>query len=133
MTVTEQIDLRQARCRPYMLRLRALTAGNGGAVPAQAPAEIRQATSVILTEVTAVGRVWPGTAAAAPGDQDAVPFLGVRLARLAEAAEDAVAAALEGNTAAVRRHVRRFETLISVVWTVQHMLHGSGPVTIEPL
>ena len=125
MTAAEEIYVRQARCQPHLLRLRTLAARTGTA-DGQVPAEIRQAVSAVLAEVTAAARIWPGMAAAAPANPDA-PFLGVRLARLTAAAEDAVAAAQEGNTAAARCHVQRFETLTSAVWTVQQVLHGAAP------
>ncbi len=131
MTAAEEIYLRQARCQPHLLRLRAVAASAGTRVGSQAPAEIMQAAEAVLAEVTAAGRAWPGTAGVA-GGPDAAPFLGVRLARLTAAADDAVAAAREGNAAALRSHVRRFETLTSAVWTVQHVLHGAVPSRQAP-
>lgn len=125
MIAAEEMYLRQARCQLHLLRLRTLAAETGTGVARQAPAEIRRAASAVLAEVTAVGRAAPG--AAAPGTSGAAPFLGVRLARLTAAAQDVAAAAQDGNAAAVRHHVRRFETLTSAVWTVQYVLHGMAP------
>jgi len=121
----EEIRARQARCRPHLLRLRMLAGTVAGRT--QAPAEIRRAASAVMAEVTAAGRAPARIAETGPGGRAAEPFLGIRLVRLAEAAEEAAAAARDGNAAAVRRHVRRFETLTSAVWIVQHVLHGASP------
>jgi hypothetical protein len=45
-------------------------------------------------------------------------LLRVRLDWLAAAADDAVAAAREGNSAQMGRHLRRFDALTSAIWTV---------------
>ena len=43
-------------------------------------------------------------------------------------AEDAVAAARAGDAADLRRHLRRFDTLTTAIWTVQDALSGAHPV-----
>jgi hypothetical protein len=47
----------------------------------------------------------------------------VRLERLAASADDAIAAAREGNSAAMRRHLNRFDTLTSAIWAVQQAVY----------
>ena len=46
-------------------------------------------------------------------------FLGVRLSRLAAAANDAITAAGAGDFTQLRTHLRRFDTLTSAIWAVQ--------------
>ena len=105
------------------------------AVPAQAPdAHPRrtradadrgrggQATDAVVVEASAASR-----AALADGDSGhpgAATFLRVRLNRLARAAEEAIAAAGDGDTAGLRRHLHRFEALTSAIWTAQHAVCG---------
>jgi hypothetical protein len=53
VTAAEEHRVRQERRQPRLLRLRVLATGTGPAAGAQAPAEIRQAASAALAEVTA--------------------------------------------------------------------------------
>ena len=52
------------------------------------------------------------------------------MSRLAAAANDAIAAAGEGDSGLLRRHLHRFEVLTSAIWTVQQAV--SGPVHSRP-
>jgi len=49
----------------------------------------------------------------------------VRLDRLAATASDAIASARAGDSGEMRRHLRRFDTLTSAIWTVQDAVYGS--------
>jgi len=120
MTAAEEIQHHQARCQPYLLRLRMLTRGEGE--PTLIAAEVTQATGAVVVEASAASR-----AALADGDSGhpgAATFLRVRLNRLAIAAEEAIAAARDGDTAELRRHLHRFEALTSAIWTAQHAVCG---------
>ncbi len=126
MTTAENIEDHQARCQPYMLRLRMIALDETGIAPTwQAVTEVVQATGAILAEAEAAGSC--ARAAAGPG---AATFLGVRMSRLAAAANDAIAAAGEGDCSLLRRHLHRFEVLTSAIWTVQQAV--SGPVHSRP-
>jgi len=120
MTAAEEIQHHQARCQPYLLRLRMLTRGEGE--PALITAEVGQATGAVVVEASAASR-----AALADGDSGhpgAETFLRVRLNRLARAGEEAIGAARDGDTAGLRRHLHRFEALTSAIWTAQHAVCG---------
>ena len=119
MTVADQTESHQARCLPHLLVLRML-AGEDAEVPGPwlAMAKVAQATDAILAEAEAAGR----EARAVGGDGPGLGiFLSVRLSRLAVAAGEAVAAAGAGDFTQLRRHLRRFETLTSAIWTVQDL------------
>jgi hypothetical protein len=120
MTAAEDIRHYQARCQPYLVRLRMLARGEGGL--ALTAAEVGHATGAVVIEARAASR-----AVLADGDSGhpgAGTFLAVRLNRLARAAEEAIAAARDGDTAGLRRHLHRFEALTSAIWTAQHAVCG---------
>jgi hypothetical protein len=121
MTADEEIRDHQARCQPYMLQLRMLARGDYGLMPTAA--EVAQATGAILAEVGAGSRA----ASAAAGYRQVQPgagtFLQVRLDRLAAAADEAIAAARDGNAPMLSRVLNRFEALISAIWTVQRAVY----------
>ena len=126
MNATEEIRERRARCQPHLLRLRMNTCGVSGIAPAErVAAEVSQATAAILTEVEALVRsgldYMPGRARVRGG-----PFLGVRLAWLTAAADDAIRAAREGNAAELRARVRSFDTMVSAIWVIQDAVHSSS-------
>ncbi len=126
MTVIDRIEDHQARCQPYLLRLRMIARAETGGEPAwQAAADIVEATKAILAEVEAAGQAVAGEDARAAGCRTgASTFLSVRLSRLAAAADDAIAAAWAGNFAQVRRYLNRFDVLTSAIWTVQQAVCG---------
>ncbi len=120
MTTAEEIRHHQARCQPHLLRLRMLACGDGEATPTAA--EVSKATSVILVEARAASL-------AALTDEDsghpgAGTFLRVRLDRLARAAEEATAAARDGDTAGLRRRLHWFETVTTAIWTAHDAVCG---------
>ncbi len=123
MTITDKIEDHQARCQPYMLRLRMIARDDPGTVlTRQAVTEIVQATAAILAEAKA-----SGSDARAAGSPGAGTFLNVRLSRLAVAANDAIAAAGDGDSGLLRRHLHRFEVLTSAIWTVQQAVSVPDP------
>jgi hypothetical protein len=127
MTVTDRIEDHQARCRPYLIRLRMIARAETGGEPAwQAVAEIVEATKAVLAEVEAAGQAVAGgdARAAAGSGPGAGTFLSVRLSRLAAAADDAIAAAWTGDSAQLRRYLHRFDVLTSAIWTVQQAVCG---------
>jgi hypothetical protein len=117
MTIADRIRDHQARCLPYLLTLRMLARDDAETpFPWLARVEVTRATGAILAEAEAAGReVWAVTG----GGPGTIIFLGVRLRRLATAADDAIAAAGAGDFARMRRHLRRFEALTSAIWEVQ--------------
>ena len=77
MTTADKIEDHQARCQPYVLRLRMIALDEAGtALTWQAVTEVVQATGAILAEAEAAGS--DAGAAASPG---AATFLNVRLSR----------------------------------------------------
>jgi hypothetical protein len=125
MTIADKIEGHQARCQPYVLRLRMIAHDEAGAALSwQAVTEVMAATGAILAEAEAAGS---DARAAAGGGPGATTFLGVRLSRLMAAANDAIAAAGEGDSGQLRRHLHRFEVLTSAIWTVQRAVSAPDP------
>ncbi len=94
---------------------------HGEAEPVRVAAEVGRATGAIIAEARASG----SSALSAHGESQhpgAGMFLMVRMNRLVAAAEEAVAAARDGDNAGLSRHLRRFEALTSAIWTVQHAM-----------
>lgn len=117
----------QARCRPYLLELRMLTRDQAAAAPArQLAAEIGQVTGAILAEVEAVAQAASAVTTGSCHGPGVARLLEARLARLHGAARAAIAAAREEDTAGLRHQVRRFEALISAMWTVHSAVSGGG-------
>jgi len=118
MDVTGQLEDYRARCLPHLLTLRMLARYTPEAsLPWLAVTEVTRATGAILAEVEAAVRAVTGddpAATAGPGI-----FLGVRLSRLAAAADDAIAAAGAEDYTQLRTHLRRFDTLTAAIWAVQ--------------
>ena len=124
MTIASKIEDHQARCQPHVLRLRMIAHYEAGtALTWQAVTDVIQATAAILAEAKAAG----SDVRAAGGAPGTATFLGVRLARLTAAANDAIAAAGEGDSGQLRRHLHRFEVLTSAIWTVQEAVSGPDP------
>jgi hypothetical protein len=117
MTIADRIGDHQARCLTYLLTLRMLARGDAETpLPWLVRAEVAAATGAILAEAEAAGREVGAVTGGGPGTGI---FLGVRLSRLAVAADDAIAAAGAGDLTRLRRHLRRFEALTSAIWEVQ--------------
>ena len=118
MEATDQLEDHEARCLPHLLTLRMLTRYTPEVpLPWLAVTEVTRATEAILAEVEAAIRAVTGGGSggtAGPGI-----FLGVRLSRLAAAADDAIAAAGAGDFTQLRTHLRRFDTLTAAIWAVQ--------------
>ncbi len=120
MTSTDKIEDHRARCQPHVLRLRLIARDEGGgtALTWQAVTEVVQATGAILAEAEAAGSA--ACAAVGPG---VATLLSVRLTRLTAAANDAIAAAGDGDSSQLRRYLHRFEVLTSAIWTVQQAVY----------
>ena len=132
MTVVGEIQDHRARCLSHLISLRMLAEGEAGLpLPRWAAAEVAQATGAILAEAEAAGRAALTAVRRRQNPMDGT-FLRVRLDRLAAAADDAIAAARAGNSAAMGRHLRRFDALTSAIWTVQQAVYGSGPREAGP-
>lgn len=124
MTPTDENHDHQVRCQPHLLRLRMVARGDFEvALPLQVVAE---AVGAILAEAETAARAAGAVAVDSLGGPGAGTFLGVRLNRLAAAADDAIAAARTGNQAEMRRHLSRFDTLTSAIWTVHRAVYGPG-------
>ena len=133
MSVANQIKDHQARCLASLISLRMLAQGEAGVpLPRWVVVEVAVATSAVLAEAEAAGRAAltaVGVKTGHPGDGT---FLRVRLDRLAAAANDAIAAARAGDPGEMRRHLHRFDTLTSAIWTVQDAVYGSRRVNAAP-
>lgn len=132
MSVADQIQDHQARCVASLIGLRMLAQGEAGApLPRWVVVEVAQATSTVLAEAEAAGRIalTAGIGSDHPGEGT---FLRVRLDRLAAAADDAIAAARAEDSGEMRRHLRRFDTLTSAIWAVQAAVYGSREVSAAP-
>ena len=117
MFVTGSLSDHRSCCLPHLLTLRMLARDTPEApLPWLAVAEVTRATEAILSEVEAAVRAVTG---GGPGGPGTGIFLGVRLSRLAAAADDAITAAWAGDLTQLRCQVRRFDTLTSAIWAVQ--------------
>jgi hypothetical protein len=125
VTYTDQMRDHQSRCKTQLLRLRMLARCEADTAVWQQVAEIRNATNVVIAEVEAMSRAILGTDGRR--GPEAGTFLGVRISRLAMAADHAIDAARGGDALKLRAHLHRFETLASAIWTVQDALYGQEP------
>jgi hypothetical protein len=119
MTADDETRGRQLRCQRHMLELRMLASVEGGPTAA----EVGRTTAAVLAEVGAASRavLATGHSRRHPG---ATPFLQARLNRLTVAADEAIAAARDGDSAALRCVLHRFEVLTSAIWTVHDAVRG---------
>jgi hypothetical protein len=133
MSIADQIQDHQARCAAPLISLRMLAHGEAGVpLPRWVVVEVAQATGRVLAEAEAAGRVALMAAGATSRHPADNTFLRVRLDRLAAAANDAIAAARAGESAEMRRCLRRFDALSSAIWTVQAAVYGSLQVGAAP-
>jgi hypothetical protein len=130
MTADEEIRDHQARCEPYLLQLQIFAHGHYGPMPTAA--EVAQATGVIIAEVGAGSHAASAAAGYRRAGSGTGMFLQVRLDRLSTAAEEAVAAARDGNFAVLSRVLRRFDALTTAIWTVQLAVYEPGGSPAEP-
>ncbi|MGH3188466.1 MAG: hypothetical protein ACRDOL_14570 [Streptosporangiaceae bacterium] len=130
MTADEEIRDHQTRCQPYVLQLRMFAHGGYERMPTAA--EVAQATGSIIAEVGAGGRAASAAARYRQVQPGAGTFLQVRLDRLMTAAEEAVAAARDGNAAVLSRVLRRFEALTTAIWTVQRAVYEPAGRPSQP-
>src|SRR5436305_10848073 len=128
MAVASEIRDHHSLCVPHLARLHVLgryQAGEPG--PPGLADEVSAVTGAILAEAGAALRV---TVAAVPGARRTAvtEFLANRIAKLAAAADEAVSAAKDGQAAALRRCLHKFERLTSALWTLQlAMPDGARP------
>jgi hypothetical protein len=124
MSVADAIHDYRERSLPHLVRLRMLSAGEteAGLSPGVA-AEVSRATRAVLGQAEAASRVALAATSGRWRDHGPRTFLAARLARLAAAADDAVAAARSGNAAALRERLVRFDALTSAIWTAQGAAH----------
>ncbi len=133
MSVADQINDHQARCLAPLISLRMLAQGEAGTpLPRWVVVEVAQATGAVLAEAEAAGRAALSEGGASTGHPRDQTFLRVRLERLAVAANAAITAARAGDSAEMRVHLRRFESLTSAIWTVQDAVFGSRQVSSAP-
>jgi hypothetical protein len=122
MTFDDQMRDHRSRCQRQLSRLRMLTLSQDGiAASGRVAAEIRNATNEIIAEAEAMSRAVLRTGRQEPGSET---FLWVRVTRLAQAADQAVVAALNGDIHGLRTHLHHLDTLTSAIFTVQHAVHG---------
>ena len=126
MATVSEIREQHAHCAPHLARLQVLGSYQAGEpVPPGLAEEVSAVTSAILAEA---GAAFRATVAAVPGARRTAVagFLADRIAKLAAAAEQVVCAARDGDAAALRRCLRRFESLTSAVWTVHLAMPDSA-------
>jgi hypothetical protein len=116
MTADDEIRDHQLRCQPYLLELHMLARIEAGLAPTAA--EVGRATGAIVAEVGAASHAVLAAAGCSRRHPGAGPFLQVRLNRLTAAAQEAINAARDGDSAALRRVLHRFEALTTALWTV---------------
>jgi hypothetical protein len=104
----------------------------GEPLPPALADEVDEITSAILTEA---GAALEAAVAAVPGTRRTAvaAFLGGGVDRLAAAADEAVSAAKDGDAAALRRCLHRFEVLTSAMWMVQLAMPETGGSGTPPL
>ena len=113
------------RCQPHLLALRMLAHSEAATgLPWQVAAEVIRETKAVRAEVEAAARAVGNTVGDDPADPQAGTFLRVRLNRLVAVADDAITAAAVGDSAEMRRHLNRFETLTEAIWTAQAAVFG---------
>ncbi len=127
MSVADQIHDHESRCLADLIGLRMLAQGEAGTpLPRWVMGQIARATGAVLAEAEAAAQT-ARTAAADGHNPRYETFLRVRLQRLAASADDAIAAARDGDSPAMRRHLNRFDALTSAIWTVQHAVYEPAP------
>ena len=133
MSAADQIRDHQSRCLADLISLRMLAQGEAGSpLPRWAMVQVAQATSAVLAEAEAAAQAAQAARAARTAATDRhhpryETFLRVRLERLAAAADDAIAAARDGDSAAMRQHLNRFDALTSAIWAVEHAVFDPVP------
>jgi hypothetical protein len=128
MTMADRMRTHHDHCAPHRGTLRMLARAEAGVpLPPGVVQEVSYATSVILADAEAAQCTAEAAAPSSRRRSGVTPFLAARLSRLAAAADDAVTAARDGNTVALRRHLRRFDVLTSAMWTVQLAVQSAAP------
>jgi hypothetical protein len=122
VTADDAIHDHQVRCQPYLLELHMLARVEAGLVPTAA--EVGRTTAAVIDEVDAASRAVLAAAGHSRRHPGAGQFLQVRLDRLMAAADEAIAAAQDGDSATLCRVLRRFDALTSAIWTVQDAVRG---------
>jgi len=126
VTLAEQIDSHELRCRQHLLRLRMLArTPDDAALPREVAVEVRDATNAIIAEAEAMGRA----AIRAAGDLNpqAETFVWVRITRLAAAADRAVGAAHGRDMSRLRADLHHFDALTAAIWAVERAAYGQRP------
>ena len=132
MSVADEIHDHQEHCLVPLISLRMLAQGDAGTpLPRWVVVEVAKATGTVLAEAEAAGHAMLTAVSVRSDRPGAGTFLRVRLDRLAAAADDAITAAREGDSGAMRRHLRRFDALTSAIWTVQDAVYGVAPGQIR--
>lgn len=120
MSVADAIHDYHERSLPYLARLRLLSVGGTGPAPSPVvAAEVGRATGAVVAQAEAASRL--ALAASRSVTRETRPGLAqaARLARLTAAADDAIAAAREGNPATLRDRLRRFDALTVAIWAAE--------------
>lgn len=140
MSVADQIRDHQSRCLADLISLQMLAHGEAGVpLPRWVVVQVARSTGAVLAEAEAAAQTAQNVASRGPNPRDET-FLRVRLKRLAASADDAIAAARDGDSAAMRRHLNRFDALTSAIWAVQHAVYDPAlpmparvPTELPPL
>ena len=122
MTLDDQVRDHLWRCQRQLLALRMLGFAQDGTGLSRQAAAVRDVTNEVIVEAEAMSRA--ALEGGGAGGQGSEIFIGARVTRLAMAADLAVAAARGGDAAALRDHLRHFDTLASALWTVHAALSG---------
>jgi hypothetical protein len=133
MTFADLLVGYRSSCETALLRLRRLAAGEADAIPpSRAATEVREATNAVIAEADAAGRAAHAASSDAAGEVAGETFLWVRLARLAQAADEAVNAARVSDGNGLRRHLHRFDVLARAMWAVQDAVYGQVALSRPP-
>lgn len=129
MTFADLLVGYRTSCETGLFRLRMLAASEASVMPPrQAAAKVREVTNAVIAEADAAGRAALAASAGLTGGLGGETFLWVRLARLAQAADQAVSAARTSDANGLRRHLHRFDALARAMWTVQDAVYGQVPL-----
>ena len=120
MSVADAIHSYHERSLPHLAWLRILS--GSGAAPPPSPgvaAEVATATRAVLAQAEAASRLALAATRRESGGDGPALFLAARLSRLTAAADEAVAAARDGNAATLRERLLQFDTLTAAIYTTE--------------
>lgn len=120
MTLADLLAGYRTSCETRLLRLRMLAAGEADAMPpSRVATQVREMTNAVIAEADAAARAALAASPGTNGELEGETFLWVRLARLAQAADQAVSAARVSDGNGLRRNLHQFDALARAMWAGQ--------------